>query len=194
MTPFVLLLNLTLILLYELTITRKRGTGYFITFVVTVFILSYLVEVFGVNTGLIFGRYTYEQGLGLQLFHTPPIIGVCWVILILGSASLSQGISTFVGFSPTRYVDGLFRVLIATFLMISMDLLLEKVSDWLDWWHWESVRVPGRNYLSWILLSLAYHIYYVVGRIQQRTYIAAILFVLQFIFVLFIFMYIRFFH
>lgn len=191
-TPLVLMGCLAMILFYELTATRKRGTSYFITFSVTVYLVSLVVEMVGVNTGVLFGQYRYGATLGWQVAHTPLIIGVNWLILMLGAASISSGLSSFMGFSGTRYVDTIFRIFTGAFLAVSLDFLLERVAPWMDMWSWETARIPGRNYLTWLILSIIFQSYYVLGKIQQRTVIAGSLFVLLFLFFLLLFFYLMF--
>lgn len=193
LTPFVLIGCLALILFYEFTATRKRGTGYFITFVIIVYLLSLSVEIVGVNTGILFGHYRYGPTLGLQVAHTPIIIGISWLILILGSASISTGLSSFMGFAGTRYIDAVFRIITASFLTVSFDFILERVAPWMEMWSWQTPRIPGRNYLAWLLISLVFQSYYVLAKIQQRTRVAGNLFVLLFLFFLLLLLYIYFF-
>ena len=192
LTPYTLLLSFLLILMYELTANRKRGVGYFLLFIGVVYILSFFVEVIGVNTGVLFGHYRYGNTLGVKIAHTPLLIGVNWVLLALGAAAVSNRLSSSLGFSETRYIGTIFRIITGAFLMLTVDFVLERVAPWMDMWSWQTVRVPGRNYLAWFLLSLIFQSYYVLVKIQQRTRIAATLFILEFFFLLLLFFYIRF--
>ncbi len=55
---------------------RVIVTGFFIA------IASFFVEALGVNTGRIFGAYSYGRTLGPALLNTPLIIGLNWFLLI----------------------------------------------------------------------------------------------------------------
>ena len=57
----------------------------FIFLCLQVFLFGFIVEVVGVNTGIIFGEYTYGKTLGLTLFSTPLIMGINWINLSLAS-------------------------------------------------------------------------------------------------------------
>ena len=45
------------------------------------FTLGMLVEILGVNYGLIFGSYSYGENLGVKIFGVPVLIGANWVML-----------------------------------------------------------------------------------------------------------------
>ncbi|MEG1586376.1 MAG: carotenoid biosynthesis protein [Bacteroidales bacterium] len=180
--PFALLFCLGIILYYELTANRKRKVTHFLVFISVVYFVSFLIEMAGVNTGLIFGSYQYGGGLGIQLFNTPLMIGVNWILVVLGSAGLAHRISTLLGFSETHYIDTFFRIIAASILMILFDVVLERTAPLLEMWNWNTPRVPGRNYLAWFALSFLFQSYYVGGKIQQRTRIASTIFLLQLLF------------
>lgn len=192
LTPYALFFSLLLILFYELTANRKRKVNYFLLYVGVVYVVSFAIEVIGVNSGVLFGHYQYGDTLGVKVAHTPLLIGVNWVVLALGAASISNRLSSVLGFSETRYIEVLFRIVTGVFLMVLVDIVLERVAPWMDMWSWQTVRVPGRNYLMWILLSFLFQGYYVLAKIQQRTRISANLFIMEFFFLFLLFLFIRF--
>jgi len=55
-----------------------------------VFAASFLVEAVGVNTGKIFGSYSYGSALGPRLWNTPVIIGLNWFVLIYCTNVISR--------------------------------------------------------------------------------------------------------
>lgn len=55
-----------------------------------VFVASFLVEAAGVNTGKIFGYYSYGSALGPKLWNTPVIIGLNWFVLIYCTNVISR--------------------------------------------------------------------------------------------------------
>jgi uncharacterized membrane protein len=55
-----------------------------------VFVASFLVEAAGVNTGKIFGYYSYGSALGPKLWNTPLIIGLNWFVLIYCTNVISR--------------------------------------------------------------------------------------------------------
>ena len=83
-TPITILVSaLVVFLRYE----KYRDTRV-VAFVV-IAIASYLVEVYGVKTGNLFGTYSYGDNLGWKLFDVPLIIGVNWAVLIMVAQQLT---------------------------------------------------------------------------------------------------------
>ena len=80
LVPLNLLMNLALLFIYHGKIDVR-----FAWKAALIFIAGILVEVAGVNTGLIFGSYSYGPTLGPKIFHTPVMIGVNWLMLVYAS-------------------------------------------------------------------------------------------------------------
>ena len=58
-----------------------------------IFLLGFVVEVVGVQTGLIFGSYSYGATLGVKLFDTPLLIGLNWIFVSYSSYSIACQVS-----------------------------------------------------------------------------------------------------
>jgi putative membrane protein len=145
LTPFNLLLSLGL-LLWMHPQPDKR----FAILSLLVASLGYLMEVAGVNTGQLFGRYAYGKTLGFQVWQTPLIIGVNWLMMIYYTSAIAKRLS------EVRVL----QILIGAVLMVLMDLLIEPVAIEFDYWTWFGVGIPLQNYVSWFLLSVLLHILY----------------------------------
>ncbi len=143
LTPMNLLLTLVLVFI------NHKEWKYWWVFVVT-FILGFLAEVLGVNTGFPFGEYSYGPVLGLKLWNTPLMIGVNWLILLYGANSIGSR----VGLTP------IVRALTSATLMVLLDYFIEPVAIRYDFWTWAEVHPPLANYLGWFgiafLLSLVW--------------------------------------
>jgi len=112
-------------------------------------VTSFLIEAAGVNTGRIFGEYTYGKALGPALLNTPVIIGLNWFLLIYCTNVISRQIW-----------DSLPRKLSersGSLLMVLYDLFLEPAATRLDMWSWEGGIIPLRNYLGWFVFSSLFH-------------------------------------
>lgn len=108
-----------------------------------VYFLGFIVEMIGVNTGLLFGDYSYSNSLGIKILETPLIIGVLWL-------SLSVGIQAFLQQFFTH--KWLIFLAGATF-MLFFDILLEPIAIHFKLWTWESENVPLFNYFCWFLFA-----------------------------------------
>lgn len=48
----------------------------------SIYLIGIGAEIIGVNTGLLFGNYSYGNNLGPKIVGVPPIIGINWIVLI----------------------------------------------------------------------------------------------------------------
>ena len=128
---------------------------------IAVAVASFFIEAAGVNTGKIFGVYTYGKTLGPALLNTPVIIGLNWFLLIYCTNVISRQLWDLVpergAGSHTSLKKFLFIVITGSLLMVFYDLLLEPAAMRLDMWSWEGDRIPARNYLAWFGFSIAFH-------------------------------------
>jgi len=117
---------------------------------------GWLIEVYGVATGNVFGAYHYGSVLGYAPAGAPLVIGVNWTVLIYASAHLSFAAQISPEIRP---------FLGATAVMLA-DILIEPVAAFLGFWDWDTPGegsffvAPMRNYMAWwvfsvVLLSLA---------------------------------------
>ena len=124
-------------------------------------VTSFLIEAAGVNTGRIFGEYTYGKALGPALLNTPVIIGLNWFLLIYCTNVISRQIWD----SLPRKLSGrsgsplktVFIIIVGSMLMVLYDLFLEPAATRLDMWSWEGGIIPLRNYLGWFVFSSLFH-------------------------------------
>ncbi|WP_052671074.1 carotenoid biosynthesis protein [Draconibacterium sediminis] len=167
LTPFALLLSSFIVALFHGKFSQKA-----ILVFVFIFTASFIIEVIGVNTGAIFGGYTYGHGLGLKLFNTPLIIGLNWLLLVYVSNSVMER----TGWNPAMKVFG------AAFLMLAYDVLLEQVAPQLSMWTFDQSPVPLQNYVAWFVLALLFSLAISVLKIDTKNRIAPVVFGIQTLF------------
>jgi uncharacterized membrane protein len=109
-------------------------------------ISSFVLEMFGVSDGEIFGIYKYDDGLGQKLFETPLIIGLNWLFLVYATHSIATKISS----------NTLFRILSGAFIMLTYDLIIETVAPIMGMWHFSSPYPPLKNFITWFLAGLLF--------------------------------------
>jgi len=111
--------------------------------------ITYAVEVIGVQTGFPFGAYQYGSRLGPTLYDTPPMIGVLWLLTLMGTLYWAEQ------WAPDR--EGrdrsLLRAGIAATLMVAFDIVLEPVAIRTEFWTWSGNTIPLRNYVSWWIIA-----------------------------------------
>lgn len=140
LTPATLLITGLVVLFYS----YKTSTNKFLVWAVITYIITFILEVIGVKTGLIFGAYYYGSTLGVKLFDVPVIIGFNWVFVILGSISISKLITN------NFYLSAI----ISAFISLIFDLILEPIAIKLDYWTWAEGIIPLQNYLAWFIIAL----------------------------------------
>lgn len=168
LTPFTLLFTGSLVL-YEI---RKDINTAFIKWIVITFAFTFLLEVAGVATGLIFGSYKYGDTLGLKLFEVPLIIGFNWTLVILG------GMKSGMKLKLNKHL----QVLLAAVFTVMFDYVLEPLAIRFDYWTWEGGAIPLQNYIAWFIISYIsgylYHFFKV--KVESRVPLYYILFQLHF--------------
>lgn len=171
--PLALVLSFVVLALFHVhEVTRQSLIGFSLIYVV-----SFLIEAIGVNTGVIFGSYTYGKGLGLQLFHTPLIIGINWLFLVYTTASLVEKVKM-----PT-----LLKIVVASVAMIIYDMLLEQMAPKLHMWYWDNDTIPLQNYMAWFTLALFFHSLLKLMKIKTENQMALFILICQFSFFLILF-------
>ncbi len=105
-------------------------------------------EYIGVHTGFLFGDYSYGAGLGPRWEGIPLAIGMNWAMLILVSRSLAN-----------RLVSScISQAIVATLIMVILDLFMEPVAPRLDFWEFDGGTAPFSNYFGWFAVALFLHV------------------------------------
>jgi len=168
LTPLALLLSTFFLVWFH----RRNFSAKIVLIFGFIFVVSFFIEVAGVKTGLIFGAYSYGNGLGIKLLDTPVMIGLNWLMLVYCTKIIAENLFKI------KYVAPLF----AAMLMVVYDLILEQVAPLLGMWSWTGGKIPVRNYLSWFLLALFFHLVLQKSNIRFSNKIAPPVFIIQFLF------------
>lgn len=172
LTPLILLMSLGVLLYYHRPKLDLKTGGYMLF----VWLAGFFVEMWGVNSGLLFGSYLYGEGLGVKLVGTPLLIGVNWVLMVYLSSALFSRL-------PRTVMSG---VVYPSLVMVGYDGVMELVAPMMDMWSFADGMVPMQNYVMWLVLSLLFHSIRFVFRIEWQNKMALPLFVVQTIFFLLI--------
>ena len=167
-TPYVLSLTLLLLILNHDQSDKKSKIG-----LMLIFLFGLIVELLGVNYGLFFGDYSYGDNLGSKIYGVPYVIGFNWVLLIIATGSVSD-----------KLIKGrkIYKIIFASFLMVLIDLLMEKSAPKLDFWEFVISPVPFSNYLWWFIFSLCFQ-YIFFKTVKTKEYnLSSNILVIQFIF------------
>jgi putative membrane protein len=144
----------------------------------TIYFLGLLIEVLGVQSGLIFGNYYYGEALGFKVFGTPLLIGLNWLFLVYVSSSL------FVKTNINSYL----KVFLASTIMLLYDILLEQIAPMMELWFWKNDVVPIQNYLVWFIMALIFNIIVVFCNVNTHNRLAMTLLLCQTLFFFIVFL------
>jgi bisanhydrobacterioruberin hydratase len=129
----------------------RQLSGLFTSFLsmVIIFIISFFAEWWGVNTGTLFGNYTYTDVLQPKLFDVPVAIMFAWFTVSTSCLILITYI--FKG-------NSLFTIaLVSASLILASDILLEPFASFVNnFWMWESFKIPVQNFITWFLLGFIF--------------------------------------
>ena len=166
-TPYTLLLTCFVFLIHSPLADKKFLFAFF-----SIAFLGYIIEVIGVKTGLIFGKYSYGDGLGIKLLNVPLIISINWAMLICAGIRIISGI----------FANKITTLIVAALLVTLIDLLIEQVAPKLDFWHFEG-GLPGlHNYLGWIGVAFFTSFFFYPTIIKSNRSVSLIILILQIIF------------
>ena len=168
--------SLGLILLYQPSINRS-----FSRFALLTFSAGFLVEVLGVKTSLIFGTYWYGKTLGIQLWDVPIVLGANWLILVYGASILTLRLMPLKTFK-SDWAKHVLQSIVATTIMVLLDILIEPVAIYFDFWHWENEIVPLQNYIAWFLVALPLVFYCFRSAFEKMNDMALLIMLLQLFF------------
>ena len=181
-TPFNLLLSFALLIW-----TQVDKNIHFFIFLSACFIIGIIVEVVGVNSGFLFGDYSYGNVLGPQIKNVPVLIGVNWFLIIyccgitihtLLMKAINR-IAADTGKTPMA-MKALAIIIDGATLAVFFDWLMEPVAVKLGYWAWNGGgAIPMFNYICWFVISLLLLIVFHFTKFNKQNKFAVNLLLVQ---------------
>lgn len=168
LTPLALLISAGMLILHHKGTFRRKD----FILLILLYIAGFVLEMIGVNTGLIFGNYSYGSGLGLKIAETPLMIGINWVLLVYCTSAITE---------TTKWKSWITVPLAASILLI-YDMILEQVAPSMDMWSWSEGVIPMQNYLAWWIIAFIMHVLVKLFDFRFQNKIALPVLLIQFIF------------
>lgn len=166
-SPYTLLLTCFVFLIHSPLADKKFLVAFF-----SIAFLGFIVEVIGVKTGLIFGKYSYGDGLGIKLLEVPLIISINWAMLICAGTIVVSRI----------FANKIAVLSVAALLVTGIDLLIEQVAPKLDFWLFDGGFPSLHNYFGWIGVAFCTSYFFYPTIIKGNRTVSLILLILQIIF------------
>jgi putative membrane protein len=186
-TPINLLLSFALLIW-----TQTGKNTYFFLFALICFAVGIVVEIIGINTGILFGDYTYGKVLGPKLQNVPVLIGVNWFIIIYCSGisihtllmKAINRIAADTGKTPMA-LKALSVIVDGATLAVFFDWLMEPVAVKLGYWVWNGDgSIPMFNYICWFVVSLVLLTVFHFAKFNKQNKFAVNLLLIQLMFFL----------
>jgi bisanhydrobacterioruberin hydratase len=170
--------------------TQSEKKKKFYIFLILSFFIGMFSEIIGVQSGLLFGNYTYGAILGFQFAEVPLIIGLNWFVVIFSAVATIFYFTGLIG--PTNKLNasstgcspiGVNILIGAAFLATFFDWIMEPVAVKLGFWAWTGEgQIPVSNYLSWFFISIILISIFRFFRIRPDNLFAVHLLLIQMMF------------
>lgn len=136
-----------------------------------------LAEWIGIHYGTLFGTYSYGANLGIKLDGVPILIGINWALLTFITARIAQYMSN----------NSIFQVLLGASLMLILDYFMEQSAPRFDFWEFKDGVVPVKNYITWFLVAVLFHLILKWGDIRGELRFSVHLYAAQLLFFVYFF-------
>ena len=140
--------NLLIALPAFVALVRQFGAARGAAALVAVSVFGYLIEGFGVATGMPYGEFHYGEPLGPRIFDLVPyLLPLSYVPLVIGAVAVVSGKGTRVR-----------RIILGGLLLVVIDGVLDPGAVSLGFWVWPGggpyYGIPLSNYGGWLISGL----------------------------------------
>ncbi len=186
-TPVNLLLSLVLLIWTQ----TEKNISFFLLLLIC-FTVGISVEIVGINTGILFGDYTYGNVLGYKIKNVPLLIGINWFIIIYCcgisiNTLLMKAINRVAadtGKNPMA-LKALSVIVDGATLAVFFDWVMEPVAVKLGYWVWNGDgAIPMFNYICWFVVSLLLLTVFHLSKFNKQNKFAVNLLLIQMMFFL----------
>ena len=112
-------------------------------------LIGFSSELIGVNTGILYGHYSYSDKLGLKLIGVPIILFINWILVIVSIHSVLNYVFSRFRIKISHWV----LAFIGATLLVIYDYILEPFAIKYHLWSWGLRFPPLFNYISWFGIS-----------------------------------------
>ncbi|KXK08089.1 MAG: hypothetical protein UZ20_WS6002000999 [candidate division WS6 bacterium OLB21] len=111
------------------------------------FVAGFLLEHLSSLYGFPYGKFSYANEFLLNLAGTPIVIGIAWMVIIMG-----------VRFLVPKKLGLIVTLLVSAFLAVAVDLVIDPPAVQLGYWTWVETgpyyNIPISNFFGWFLAGL----------------------------------------
>jgi bisanhydrobacterioruberin hydratase len=166
-----------------LVYTHSPHTKSFYIFAIIAFMIGFITEWIGVNTGMLFGHYTYGTVMGWGWGGVPFTIGCNWFVVVYASCILSNYFfNTFLIKSKTKTWVAILFSTVAASIATLFDYCIEPGATKLLFWSWQNNYIPAYNYACWFGISFIISFFYFFLIKSSNNFFAIGLLLMQLLF------------
>lgn len=140
--------NLLIALPAFVAIVHQFGAARGVATLAAVSVFGYLIEGFGVATGIPYGEFYYGEAMGPRILDLVPyLLPLSYVPLVIGAVAMVSGSGT-----------ALRRIVLGGLLLVVIDGVLDPGAAALGFWIWPGggpyYGIPLSNYVGWLISGL----------------------------------------
>lgn len=140
---------------------QQKINLHFLFFFSIAFTVGMTTEIIGVNTGLLFGNYSYGSVMGFKLGGVPLLIGLNWFIVIYCCIVIMEQMHQWVKAKYEALGQPAMSVRLEHISIIIDGAMMAAFFDWmmepavvkLGFWQWHSASIPLFNYVCWLVIA-----------------------------------------
>ncbi len=186
LTPLNLLVSALLIFW-----TQEKINLAFILFCLAAMGIGFGSAWIGVNTGKLFGEYTYGTVLGPKWQGVPYLVALQWLVVLYCSGICMAMLHARLDDSQAeayrrfpRFWISLSMIADSALVALFFDWILEPVAVKLGYWNWTNGETPWLNYATWWGVSAVIMIFFQILRFRKHNLFAIHLLMIQVMFFL----------
>lgn len=162
-----------IVFLCLIVLNQARNKHPFWIFLSSCFLIAFIMEVFNMATGMVYGEYTYGDSVGIKFFNIPVLMGLFWTLMIYSVGAFLKNFSIEAHTMRALYGAG---------LMVLLDVVLEPVAIKYDYWSWPNLEVPFQRYVGWFVFSFIMLRFLFEFKFHKRNLVASVLLIAQLVF------------
>ncbi len=140
---------------------QQKINRFLILFFAIAFTVGMTTEIIGVNTGLLFGDYSYGSVMGIKIGSVPLLIGLNWFIVTYCCIVIMEQMHQWV---KNKYealgqpamsvkLEHISIIIDGAMMAAFFDWVMEPAAVKLGFWQWHSVSIPIFNYICWFFIA-----------------------------------------
>lgn len=174
-----------------LVFTQRDRSSSFWIFMLLCFVTGIAVEIIGVNSGYLFGNYSYGDVLGPKFFNVPWVIGINWFTTTFCAGYIVFRLNEWImkkfnsAIQPSTVVQIFSFVFDGAMLATMFDWVLEPVAQKLGYWQWQPANeISVFNFVCWFFISALLLAAFRLFKFDKHNHFALHLFIIQLLFFL----------